>query len=85
MNKEKIKNALGYIFSEKLYIPLNEELFSRNYIELGINSILFVKLLINLEVELGIEFEEEIININRMHNLNELIQYICEKYTNNGM
>lgn len=76
MNKEEIKNVLYRVFSEKLGISLDEEAFSKTYIELGINSILFVKLLINLEIELDIEFEEEIININQMYTPNELVQYI---------
>ncbi len=76
MNKEEIKNVLCRVFNEKLGIPLDEEAFSKSYIELGINSILFVKLLINLEIELDIEFEEEIININQMYTPDELIQYI---------
>lgn len=70
--------------SKTLGISLDEEAFSKTYIELGINSILFVKLLINLEIELDIEFEEEIININQMYTPNELVQYIyiilCKSY-----
>lgn len=76
MDKEEIKNVLCRVFNEKLGISLDEEDFFKSYIELGINSILFVKLLINLEIELDIEFEEEIININQMYTPDELIRYI---------
>lgn len=77
--KVRIREALIQIFTEKLEIPLDYESFSKSYLEIGINSILFIKLLVNIEIALDIEFEEEIINIGQGYVIEDLVSYIDER------
>lgn len=79
LHKEDIRKELTRIFNEKLDIPIDEDSFAKSYLEIGINSILFVKLLVNIELAMDIEFEEEIINIAQGYVLEDLVSYIAKQ------
>lgn len=74
MTIEKVKAVMKTIMAEKLSIELMEADYEKMLLELGLNSLLFIKLLVNMEKELDIEFPEDLINPNAITNLNQLAQ-----------
>lgn len=79
MTREEIKNTIKQIMMEKVNISVEDDsCFQKSLVELGINSLLFIKLLVNIEVEVDIEFEEEFLNPNFTSNLEQLVNYIDE-------
>ncbi|SET14111.1 phosphopantetheine-binding protein [[Clostridium] polysaccharolyticum] len=76
MTIEKVKSIMKTIMIEKLSIELQEADYEKKLLELGLNSLLFIKLLINMEKELDVEFPEEIIDPNGVTNLNQLAQIV---------
>lgn len=79
MTSKEIKESLFDIFQNKLNLQITDDDFDKNFIDIGLNSLLFIKLLINLELLFDIEFEEEFINISYVGNLNQLVEYIVQK------
>jgi len=49
-----------------------------NLTKLGINSMSFVKLIVMLELEFGLEFDDEILDIGRFQKFSQLCSYIEE-------
>jgi len=49
-----------------------------DFMDNGINSISFIKLLVEMEDEFGIEFEDEMLNIKQVPSLEALCAYIDE-------
>ena len=48
-------------------------------IDLGINSIDYIKFVLVLESEFGFEFDDEALDMNNISNVRLLYQYICKK------
>ena len=48
-------------------------------IDLGINSIDYIKIVLVLESEFGFEFDDEALDMNNISNVRLLYQYICKK------
>jgi acyl carrier protein len=79
MTREKIKDIIKQIMQEKINIPIDgDSCFQKSLVEIGLNSLLFIKLLVNIEIEINIEFEEEFLNPNFTSNLEQLVNYIDE-------
>ena len=65
--------------AEKINILIEDEtMYYKGLIDIGLNSLLFIKLLVNLEAELDIEFEEDLINSNHIGNLDQLIAIVAD-------
>lgn len=47
--------------------------------ELGINSISFIKIVVDLETEFDFEFEDEALDYSKFQKLDQLIDYIVEQ------
>ena len=76
---QDIKNCVKDILSEKANISIKDEaMYYKGLIDIGLNSLLFIKLLVNLEAELDIEFEEDLINSNYIGNLDQLISIVTD-------
>ncbi len=53
--------------------------FEQNFIEQGVNSIAFIRVVIAIEKEFGFEFEDKDLNIENFQNLNKLVNYIADR------
>lgn len=49
------------------------------FMDIGLNSIDFIKVVVALEEELGLEFEDQYLNINSFKNLQVFINYLKSK------
>lgn len=72
MTSKEIKDSLFDVFQNKLNLKITDDDFDKNFVDIGLNSLLFIKLLINLELLFDIEFEEEFINISYQKIRNRL-------------
>jgi acyl carrier protein len=76
---QEIKDCVTGILAEKINILIEDEtMYYKGLIDIGLNSLLFIKLLVNLEAELDIEFEEDLINSNHIGNLDQLIAIVAD-------
>lgn len=76
MSDCEIKEKIKQILFEKLNIDANDDSFIKSLTDVGLNSLLFVKLLINIESAFDIEFEEEFISMNNINCLDQLAVHI---------
>ena len=49
---------------------------------IGINSISFIKIVVSIETEFGIEFEDEDLDYNKFPNIKSLVNYVEDKTHN---
>lgn len=66
----------------KLFLDLSDEKKIKEedqLIDLGINSIDYIKIVLVLESEFGFEFDDETLDMNNISNVRLLYQYICKK------
>ena len=66
----------------KLFLDLSDEKKIKEedqLIDLGINSIDYIKIVLVLESEFGFEFDDEALDMNTISNVRLLYQYICKK------
>lgn len=64
----------------KLFLDLSDEIKEEDQlIDLGINSIDYIKIVLVLESEFGFEFDDEALDMNNISNVRLLYQYICKK------
>ena len=66
----------------KLFLDLSDEKKIKEedqLIDLGINSIDYIKIVLVLESEFGFEFHDEALDMNNISNVRLLYQYICKK------
>ena len=66
----------------KLFLDLSDEKKIKEedqLIDLGINSIDYIKIVLVLESEFGFEFDVEALDMNNISNVRLLYQYICKK------
>ena len=66
----------------KLFLDLSDEKKIKEedqLIDLGINSIDYIKIVLVLESEFGFEFDDEALDMNNIRNVRLLYQYICKK------
>lgn len=50
--------------------------YQSRFLDIGINSIEFIKIIAILETNFDIEFEDEFLNIERLPTLQNLVQYV---------
>ena len=74
-----IKSRLRVLFLENMGLDIDNMNPDENLAERGIGSIIFIKLIVLIEVEFEIEFEDDKLNISDFCNVNELIKYIESK------
>ena len=67
------------ILEEKMNLQINEEIKTRPIEELGIDSIKYIEMLVELEEAFLIEFDENDINIENQITIEKLIQMISKK------
>ena len=78
---EQIKCKVIKIINENLEEPIEE----REFIEelelqsIGINSITIIKIIVGVEEEFGIEFEDEKLQLDSINTFGKLIAYIESK------
>ena len=79
MNREQIKNKIVTIIEENILrrpISNKSEETVLGYEGLGIDSLNFLKLLAELEKELQIKIEDEYWDYNKLHTLEDVIEYL---------
>ena len=47
--------------------------------ELGLNSLTFVELVVSIEQKYGFEFEDDMLSLEMLNNLDSLVNYISSK------
>ncbi len=55
------------------------DLLTANLVDLNINSITFIKLVIEMEKEFDIEFEDDDLDISRFPTFQGIAQFVAEK------
>lgn len=79
MKHEEVKDIIKQILKEKIEIEVTDDYsFDTDLISLGMNSLTFIKLLVNVETRFDIEFEEKFLDFNYLSSLNQLITYIAD-------
>lgn len=76
-----IERTIKSIIRDNLDFPVTLEKMDGNSAlsELGVNSITFVKIIICIENELGIAFEDEFLDINKLDTLAKFVDYVAAK------
>lgn len=72
-----LKSVVVEIINENFEIQIEESQFNEEFSRLGLNSVLYVQLIILLECELNIEFDDntlDIINTNTLDKLCECLE-----------
>jgi acyl carrier protein len=75
--EEKIKGILAVNLENKItakQINRNDELK-----DFGINSISFIKIIVGIETEFGIEFADEDLDTDRFQTVQSLVDYVKKK------
>ncbi len=74
--EEKVKK----IFTENLVeFDIGEIDLNQNLIEQGVNSIIFIKVVIAIEKEFGFEFGDKDLNLDNFLNLDKLVDYVAKR------
>lgn len=75
---KKVKEKIIQFLEDYLQIDDFGENVSKSerFEELGINSLVFIRLLVELENEYNIEFDDDIIDFERISSISELSNYI---------
>jgi len=50
--------------------------YSSTFTELAVNSIEFIKIIVGIETNLDIEFEDEYLNIQRFETIADMVRYV---------
>lgn len=58
---------------------LNKTTIDKKLYELGINSIKLIKIIVLIELEFGIVFDDEYLDINKLTNIRDLTSYVERK------
>jgi acyl carrier protein len=79
-NMDSIEATLIKILNQNITAKKIDHIEADEKLEaLGINSITFIKIIVVLEKEFGIEFDDEDLDVNVFSSLKSLITYIKEK------
>lgn len=70
----KIKDIFLNCWRDEL--DINEIDIDQKFIDIGINSVIFVKLVVNIEKEYGFEFRDEDLNLENFQSLRSIINYV---------
>lgn len=77
--EEKIKEILAENLENK--IPAEQINADNDLKDLGINSISFIKIIVGLETEFDIEFDDEDLDASKFATIKDLIEYVGNKVT----
>ncbi|NJD01331.1 MAG: hypothetical protein FIA99_01740 [Ruminiclostridium sp.] len=80
MSKE-IENKIRAVLREKYEVDSAEDkLCTTDDLSIvGINSVSFIKLIVSLEEELEIEFEDDMLDFTKLNTIRSLVGYIKDK------
>ena len=73
---ESVEDIVKKIISKKVRLPIGDLMSERALDELGIDSVEFIEMVVEIEDYFGIGFDEEYLNIDRYHIMQDLIEYI---------
>jgi len=76
---DKLRSIIGE--TVELTVPIDSIRLEDDISRLGVNSISFVKMIVGIETEFGIEFDDEDFDFGKLKTLKELVCCI-EKYIN---
>lgn len=85
MNEKIIKKLYGILESvekEFIYVPIKDIKIKDDLYTVGIDSLNVVKIILALEEEFDIEFDDDDINIENFRNLKSIEQLVVEKTAN---
>ena len=76
-----IEEKIRAIVSENMDIPIPAEkvALNKNIKEIGIHSIAFIRILVAIENELGLTFDDEGLNIDNYSTLKDLLAYVSSR------
>lgn len=80
--KEKVFDLIGELSEDEdfgLDLKKTEITEDDKISELGVNSIIFIKLLVKMEKEFDVKFEDEMLNYQTFDTIGDLIRMIEEK------
>ena len=77
MNREEIKHLTKTTIEEVKKVQYDDDLFNRDLIDLNIDSISFIKLIVNLETKFDITFGEELSLFDKNTTVNFIVDRIC--------
>ena len=77
MSKENIRDKILFIISEKVHRKLCVTP-SMNLRELGLNSISFIEIVLELELEFDIEYPDSMLYIDATEKIEDLVQVVYE-------
>lgn len=75
----EIKKNIIHIFSEILEIPADTISAEQTFDELGIDSILFIRLVVMCETQLNMQFEDEMLLVSKFPDVKTFVNYICQR------
>lgn len=73
-NEERIKKLLKEVL--QCSDNLNDLDPKENLANIGVNSITFIKLIVSIEIEFGIEVEDDNLAFDKMDTLQSIVNYI---------
>ncbi|GAV14216.1 antiterminator LoaP [Paenibacillus sp. chi10] len=71
----EIREKIEKMINELLEVPSNNYL-ENNLVSNGINSLTFIRLVVNIEEEFGIEFPDEYLDPEKLRTIDEIVDYI---------
>ena len=74
--RERVMRTIKSQFMEQL---LEKNMFDGDLIGLGIDSVSFISLILILEEEFEIEFDDDVLVIQNLSNVDEIVNYIEKK------
>lgn len=77
LNKDE--KLIFNIIADKLEEPISETNIYTSLSDLGINSITFILIVVELESVYEIEFDDDMLALENANNIRTLIDYVCEK------
>lgn len=71
------------IIVDKLKKPINEVDIYTSLFDMGVNSITFILIVVELESAFDIEFDDDMLVLENAKNIKALISYVCKKKVEN--
>lgn len=77
----KARNILIEALGEELtVVQIN---MTDRFEDIGVNSLNFIKFIVNIESEFGFEFEDDALNLNNYKNIMSMVDYIDKRVNAN--
>lgn len=74
---KNVEEAIRKIVAEKSNLEKSKELgLHDNLQDFGINSITFMKIVVGIEKEFGMKFDDEILSFENFQTLQSIVEYI---------